>query len=57
MINPVNNDNKCFQYATIVALNYEQIGKHPQRISKINSFINKHNWKVINHPSGKDDWR
>ena len=57
MINPVNNDNKCFQYATIVALNYEQIGKHPQRISKINSFTNKHNWKVINHPSGKDDWR
>ena len=24
-INPKNNDDKCFQYALVVALNYEQI--------------------------------
>ena len=34
-INPNNNDNKCFQYALTVALNYEKIKKDPQRISKI----------------------
>ena len=35
-INPKNkNDNKCFQYALTVALNYEKIKKNPQRISKI----------------------
>ena len=33
-INPNNNDNKCFQYAVTVALNYEIIKKHPQRKSK-----------------------
>ena len=38
-----------------VALNREEIGKHPQRISKIKPFINKHNWKCINHPRREDD--
>ena len=44
-INPKNNDNKCFQYALIVALNYEEIKKDPRRISKINTFIYQYNWK------------
>ena len=30
-INPINKkDNKCFQYAVTVALNYEEIIKDPQ---------------------------
>ena len=36
--NPKNNDDKCFQYALTVALNYEQIKKNPQRLSKIKPF-------------------
>ena len=31
-INPKNKDDKCFQYALTVALNYEQIEKDLQRI-------------------------
>ena len=27
------------------------------RKSKIKPFINKYNWKEINYPSGKDDWK
>ena len=42
-INPKNNDNKCFQYAITAALNYEQIKMHPERISKIKSFIEQSN--------------
>ena len=38
-LNPKNNDDKCFQYALTVALNYEQIKNLPERISKIKSFI------------------
>ena len=38
-INQKNNDNKCFQYATTLALNFNNIDKHPQRISKIKPFI------------------
>ena len=49
-INPKNNDDKCFQYALTVALNYEQIKKNPQRMSKIITFIDKYNWKEIDFP-------
>ena len=43
-INPINKvDNKCFRYAVTVALNYEEIKKDPQRITKIKPFINKYN--------------
>ena len=28
--------NKCFQYAVTVALNHEEVGKHAERITKIN---------------------
>ena len=52
-INPKNNDGKCFQYALIVALNYEQIKKDPQRISKIKPFTDQYNWKEIHFPSQK----
>ena len=55
-INPKNNDDKCFQYAIIVALNHEQIKKDPQRITKIKSFIDQCNGKEIDFPSHKKDW-
>ena len=42
-INSINKkDNKCFQYAVTVTLNYEEIGKHPERITQIKPFINKY---------------
>ena len=34
-------------------LNYKEIKKDPQRITKINHFINKYNWEGINVPSEK----
>ena len=41
VINPINkNNNKCFQYAVTVALNYEEIKKDPQIITKNKPFIN-----------------
>ena len=55
-INPINKkDNKCFQYGVTIVLNREKIEKNPERISKIKSFINKHNWEGINYPSQKND--
>ena len=53
-INPINKkDNKCLQYAVTVALNYEEIQKDLQRITKVKPFINKYNLKGINFPSEK----
>ena len=56
-INPKNNDGKCFQYALTVALNYERIGKDPQRIANIKPFIDQYSWKEIDFPSDKKDWK
>ena len=56
-INPKNNDYKCFQYAVTVALNYEQIKKDPERISKVKPFIDQYNWKEMDFPSHKKDWK
>ena len=49
-INQNNTDNKCFQYATTLALNFNNIDKHHQRISKIKPFIDNYNWNDINFP-------
>ena len=31
--------------------------KHPKRITKVKTFINKYNWKGLNYPVEKDDWK
>ena len=54
-INPKHTDQKCFQYALTVALNYEEIKSHPERVSNIKPLINKYNWKGIKYPPKIDD--
>ena len=50
-INPIDKKvNKCFQYHVTVALNYEEIKKDPQIITKIKPFIYKYNWQEIIFP-------
>ena len=40
-INPKNTrDNECFKYAITVGLYHQEIGRNPQRISRIRPFIN-----------------
>ena len=56
-INPKNADDKCFQYAVTVVLNYGEIKWNPERISDIKRFINKYNWKEINYSSKIDEWK
>ena len=56
-INQKNIDNKCFQYATTLALNFNNIDKqYHQRISKIKPFTDNYNWNDINFPAAKKDW-
>ena len=57
-INPKNTrNNMCFQYAITAALNHQNISHHPERISKLRSFINNYSWKDIQFPSHLKDWR
>ena len=52
--NPVYDDNKSFHFAATVTINYEETGKHPERMSKIKPCMSKYNWKGINSSSGND---
>ena len=54
---PKTNDDRCIQYAVSVALNHQNIKNNTERIARINLFINQYNWKEINFPSHKKDWR
>ena len=56
-INPKNNNYKCFQYAVTLALNLDRINSHPERISKIKSFIDQYNWNEKDFPSTSKDWK
>ena len=56
IISPKNEDDKFFQYAATVALNYEKIKWNPERVSNIKTFINKYNWEK-HYPSKIDDWK
>ena len=55
-INQKNTDNKSFQYVATLALNFNNIDKHHQRLSKIKPFIHNYNWNDINFPTAKKDW-
>ena len=56
-ISPKNEDDKCFQQAVTVALNYEEIKWNTERVSNIKPLISKYNWKGISYPSKIDDWK
>ena len=52
-----DEDDKCFQYGTTVALNYEEIKWNPERVANVKPFINKYNWEKINYLSKIDNWK
>ena len=56
-INPQNIRNKCFQYSIIISLYNKEIKNNPERISKIEPFINNFNWENINFPPEEQDYK
>ena len=52
----INGDNN-FQNALDATLNYQNIEKDSQRISKLKLYINKYNWEGIDFPAGPKDWK
>ena len=50
-------DDNCFQYASTVALNYNEIQNYPERILNIQPFIDQYNKKEIDFPSHWEDWK
>ena len=54
-INQKNIDDKYIPYTPTAPLNYEEIESHPERVSNIKPFINKHNRTEINYSSKIND--
>ena len=52
----INGDNN-FQNALDDTLNYQNIERHPQRISKLKSYINKYNLEGIELSAEPKDWK
>ena len=52
----INSDNN-FQNALHDALNYQNIERGLQRISKLKRYINRYNWEGIEFPAGPKDWK
>ena len=56
-INPKNNDDKCFQYALTVALNYQNLKNNSERMPNLKPFINRYDWKEIDFTSHEKVWK
>ena len=54
-VNQKNDDFKSFQYAITLALNFDKISNHPERVAKAKSFIDNYNWNN-NFPLNRKDW-
>ena len=54
-INPIKDDNNCFQYTARTILCQEEIGKSPKKIPNYLPFINWYKWEGIKYPPGKED--
>ena len=50
IINPHNEDQKCFKWAVIAARRWEDIDRDPQRISKLKRFETDFNWTEVGFP-------
>ena len=56
-INPKNiKDNRCYLYALVIALNFNKIPNHPERISNLIPFIPNYNWGDINFSAGPKEY-
>ena len=55
IINPRNEDQKCFKWAVIAASRWEEIDSYPERISKLKRFEKEFDWSGIKFPFSVKD--
>ena len=41
---------ECFKWAVIVVDRWEEIDKHPERISKLRKFEEEYDWSDVEYP-------
>ena len=53
----ITHGDNCFRNTLNDALDYQRIKKDLQEISKIEPYITPYNWKDIEYPPHKEDWK
>ena len=55
ILNPKNLDEKCFKWAVIAGLKWEEIDRDHQRVSKLRRYENEFDWSGITYPVSTRD--
>ena len=55
IINPNNDDNECFKWAVIAALEFPNTKSDPERISNLTKFSNNYDWSGLEFPVSTKD--
>ena len=50
ILNPKNLGEKCFKWAVIAGLKWEEIDCHPKRVSKLRQYESEFDWSGITYP-------
>ena len=50
IINPKNSDMECFKWAVIAAMNWEEVGNNPERVSKLRRYEGEFDWSDTEFP-------
>ena len=50
IINPQNDDEKCFKWAVIAALKWTDINSNPERVSNLRKFAHNYDWSGLRFP-------
>ena len=53
--NPQNNDEECFKWAVIAALEWSEIKSHPERVSNFRKFVDNYDWSGLKFPVANKD--
>ena len=48
-INPNCSNNESFKYSILISLHYYDLNNHPERINKLNKYINKYIFSTSNY--------
>ena len=57
IINPQNDDEECFKWAVITALEWTDIKSHPERVSNLRKFVDNYDWSGLRFPVSIKDIR
>ena len=55
IINPQNNDEECFKWVVIAALEFPNIKSHPERMSNLTKFSKNYDWSGLEFPVSTKD--